>query len=154
MYFDNNVKIPDLFSDIAINRVYNSGIINEDKMTVFYLLTEREILVDMENFDSDNKYLIEFPQSLIDKKNKLSSLLKTMDSDYLKERMIFKVLYSDYLNKKDDYDKLIHDGYSLAVIIDEEVNNTTLLNIFSYIILEGNKYKNILKEFDNVICIQ
>ena len=137
-----------------MNRVYNSGIINEDKMTVFYLLTEREILVDMENFDSDNKYLIEFPQSLIDKKNKLSALLKTMDSDYLKERMIFKVLYSDYLNKKDDYDKLIHDGYSLAVIIDEEVNNTTLLNIFSYIILEGNKYKNILKEFDNVICIQ
>ncbi len=153
LFFDNSVKIPDLFSDVAINRVYNSGIINEDKMTVFYLLTEREILIDMKDFNNDNNYLVEFPHSLIGKRNKLNALFKLMDSDYLKERMIFKVLYSDYLDKKDDYDKLIHSGYSLAVIVNEEVENTMLLNIFTYIMMEGKKYKNIIKEFDNVIFI-
>ena len=62
-------------------------------------------------------------------------------------------LYSEYLDKKDEYDKLIHSGYSLAVIIDEDVDNTMLLNIFTNIIIEDKKYKNILKEFDNVILL-
>ena len=35
VYYDNSVKIPDLFSEIAIDRVYNSGIVYEDRMTVF-----------------------------------------------------------------------------------------------------------------------
>ena len=153
LYFDNSVKIPDLFSEIAINRVYNTGIIYEDKMLVFYLLTTREILLDMENFQNKNKYLIDFPDSLIGKRNKLSSLFKLIDTDYLKERMILKVRYSEYLNKKEEYDKLIHDGYSLAIIIDDEVNNTVLLNIFSYIIVEDEKYKKGLEEFNNIILL-
>lgn len=154
LYFDNSVKIPDLFSEIAIDRVYNSGIIYEDRMTVFYLLTTREILVDMENFNTEVKYLIDFPNSLIGKRNKLLALLKIIDSDYLKERMVLKVLYSEYLKKKDDYDKLIHDGYSLVVKIDDNVkDNIALLKIFTYISIEKDKYIKELDEFDNVILL-
>lgn len=154
LYFDNSVKIPDLFSEIAINRVYNTGIIYEDKMLVFYLLTTREILLDMENFQNKNKYLIDFPDSLIGKRNKLGSLFKLIDTDYLKERMVLKVRYSEYLKKRDEYDKLIHDGYSMAVIIDDDISdNTILLNIFSYIVVEDEKYKKGLEEFDNVILL-
>ena len=154
MAFDNNIEIPDLFSEIAIDRVYNKGVIAEDKMMVFYLLTTREILVDMEAFNYDNKYLIDFTSSLIDKKNKLKNLLKVFDLDYLKDRMILKIQYTDYLERKDDFDKLIHDGYSLAVIVNDSVNdNKTLLKIFTYIILENDMYKKELKEFDNIILL-
>ena len=150
--FDNNVKIPDLFSDIAIDRVYNSGIIYEDRMTVFYLLTIREVLDDMINYRNEIKYLVDFPDSLIGKRNKLSALLKLIDLDYLKERMILKVLYSEYLEKKEEYDKLIHDGYSLAVIIDIDLKNSVvLLRIFTYIIINDSKYEKVLDDFDNVI---
>lgn len=152
--FQNSVKIPDLFSEIAIDRVYNNGIINEDKMLVFYLLTTREVLVDMEYFNYDNKYLVDFPNSLIGKRNKLISLLKIIDSDYIKERMILKVFYSEYLDKKDEYDKLIHDGYSLAVIIDGNIDDSlVLLKIFTYIIVENEKQEKELKEFDNIIVV-
>ena len=154
LFFDNCVKIPDLFSDIAINRVYNSGIIYEDKMTVFYILTEREILVDMVNYDFKNKYLVEFPCSLIGKRNKLSALLKLIDLDYLKERMVLKITYSEYLKNKEDFDKLIHDGYSLAVIIDTDVKDKkVLLNIFTYILIENENDKVGLEDFDNVILL-
>ena len=154
LYFDNSVKIPDLFSELAINRVYNSGIVYEDRMTVFYMLTIREILVDMINYQNNYKYLVDFPDSLIGKRNKLSALLKLIDSDYLKERMIIKVLYSEYLEKKDDYDKLIHDGYSLAVIINDEINiNVVLLKVFAYIIILDSQYKKELNDFDNVILL-
>ena len=153
--FDNNVKIPDLFSDIAIDRVYNSGIIYEDRMTVFYLLTIREVLDDMINYRHEIKYLVDFPDSLIGKRNKLSALLKLIDLDYLKERMILKVLYSEYLEKKEEYDKLIHDGYSLAVIIDIDLKDSVvLLRIFTYIIINDSKYEKVLDDFDNVIFIE
>lgn len=155
MYFDNNVKIPDLFSEVAIDRVYNSGIIAEDKMIVFYILTAREVLQDMINYQYDTKYLVSFPSSLIGKRNKLNNLSKVIDSDYLKERIILKVLYSDYLTKKDEYDDLIRDGYSLAIIIDDEISdNVTLLNIFMYIIIDDEKYIEVLKKFDNVILLK
>ena len=152
--FDNSVKIPDLFSDIAIDRVYNTGIVYEDRMTVFYLLITREILVDMDKYNYENKYLLDFPNSLIDKRNKLLALLKIIDTDYLKERMILKVLYSDYLKNKEGYDKLIHDGYSLAVKLDDNfIDNIVLLKIFSYILIEKDKYVKELDEFNNVILL-
>ena len=155
LVLDNTVKIPDLFSEIAINRVYNSGVIYEDRMLVFYILTVREILIDMINYNYDRRYLIDFPSSLLDKKNKLTNLFKTFDLDYLKERIILKVLFSDYLDKKDEYDKLIHEGYSFAIEMDIEIeNNTTLLNIFSYIIVNNEKDKKLLeKYFDNIVLI-
>ncbi len=155
MVFDNSVKIPDLFSEVAIDRVYNSGIIYEDRMQVFYLLSTREILVDLENFVYDNQYLVEFPTSLINKRNKLSALLKIIDSDYLRDRIILKIRYSEYLEKKDDYDKLIHEGYSLAVIIDEDISDSkTLLNIFAYIIVSDDVLMKELKEFDNLVLLK
>lgn len=154
LYFDNSVKIPDLYSQIAIDRVYNSGIINEDKMLVFYYLTNREILLDMENFQYNINYLVPFPDSLMEKNNKLVNLLKIIDNDYFKERVILKVLYSDYLNKKEAYDKLIHEGYSLAIIIDEDIQgDVILLSVFSYILIDDQKYEKQLERFSNVVMI-
>lgn len=154
-FLENSVKIPDLYSDLAINRVYNSGIIYEDRMLVFYTLITREILIDMVNYNYNCNYLVSFPHSLIDKKNKLNNLFKIIDLDYLKERVVLEVLFSDYLDKKDSYDALIHEGYSLAVSLDIEINDKlTLLNIFSYIIVNNeNDRKLLYKDFDNIIVL-
>ena len=70
----------------------------------------------------------------------------------VKERMILCVNYSDYTSNKDEYDKLIHDGYSLAVVIDDDVKgNMVLLNVFTYIIIDYEKYQSKFEDFDNVI---
>ena len=153
-YFESDVKIPDLFSDVAINRVYNSGAIHEDKMLVFYHLVDREILLDMINSEYKSIYLVDFPGSLIDKKTKLVTLLKIIDLDYLRERVILKIGYHDYMEMKDEYDSLIHQGYSFAVIIDDDIkNNIGLLNVFSYILVSDEDKDEFMKKFDNVILI-
>ena len=150
---DNSITIPDLFSDIAVNRVYNSGTINEDKMLVYYTLLSREILLDMIRYEYDHKYLIEFPESIIDKNSKLDNLIKIIDILYLKERIIMKIPYHDYKEHKDTYDSLIHDGYSFAVIIDDEINDDLVMfNIFSYIIVDSEKEK-IFEKYNNVIVM-
>ena len=154
-FMENSIRIPDLYSEVAINRVYNSGIIYEDRMLVFYTLITREILIDMVNYNYNNHYLVSFPHSLIDKKNKLINLFKIIDLDYLKEKVVLEVTFSDYLDKKDSYDALIHDGYSLAVELDTDINDkVTLLNIFSYIIVHNERDQKLLyKDFDNIIIL-
>lgn len=151
---DNSVNIPDLFSDIAVNRVYNSGTINEDKMLVFYTLLSREILLDMIGYEYEKKYLIAFPESIIERTAKLDNLLKIFDTNYLKERMIMKISYHEYKENKERYDSLIHDGYSFAVVIDGEVKeDLVLFNIFSYIIVLNDEDEKIFNQYSNVIKI-
>lgn len=151
---ENNINIPDLFSDIAVNRVYNTGTINEDKMLVYYTLLSREILLDMINYNYDNKYLIDFPTSIIDRKSKLDNLLKIFNIDYLKERMVMEITYHDYKENKDEYDDLIHEGYSFAVIIDDEIkDDLVLFNVFSYIIVGNDEDEKLFNGYSNVIKI-
>lgn len=150
--FDSNVKIPDLFSSIAINRVYNSGIINEDKLLVFYTLTCREILKDMRFYNFDKIYIVDFATELLNKKNKLINLFRIFDLDYLKERMVLKITYYDYLDNKDTIDGLIHDGYSFAIILDSDYEDNVLLEIFNYIIVDDSeKSLQYFKKYKNVI---
>ncbi len=151
---ENDVKMPDLFSDVAVNRVYNTGAINEDKMLVYYVLATREILLDMINYNYDSYYLIDFPDSLVDKKGKSTTLFKIFEDDYLKEKLILKVNYSDYKEKKDSYDYLIHEGLSFAVFVNDDVkDDIVLLNVFSYIIVDNEEDKNLLSEYSNVITL-
>jgi hypothetical protein len=153
LVFENDVKIPDLFSMVAINRVYNTGVINEDKMTVFYILATREILVDMVNFDYGKVYLLDFASDLLDKRNKLANLLKIFDIDYLKERMILKVGYQEYLKNKDRVDELIHDGLSFAIVLGQDFDNSLiLLDIFTFVIVDAEMLDNALfKKRKNII---
>ena len=154
LVLENDVKIPDLFSDVAVNRVYNTGAINEDKMLVYYVLATREILLDMINYDYSKKYLIDFPDSLVDKKSKQSSLFKIFEDDYLREKLILKVNYSDYKEKKDSYDYLIHSGYSFAVFVDDDVkDDVVLLNVFAYILVGNEEDKALLNEYSNVVTL-
>ena len=143
-----------MFSDFAVNRVYNSGTINEDKMLVYYTLLSRMILLDMIDYNYINKYLITFPESIIDRDSKLNNLLSIIDLEYLKERVVMIISYHDYKEKKDSYDFLIHKGYSFAVIIDEEVkDDLVMFNIFSYILVENPLDEKIFNTYNNVIKI-
>lgn len=151
---DNSINIPDLFSDIAVNRVYNTGVINEDKMLVYYTLLSREVLLDMINYDYNKKYLISFPESIIDRSSKLENLLKIIDLDYLKEKIVMEISYHDYKEYKDSYDYLIHKGYSFAVIIDDEIkDDIVMFNVFAYIIVGNPEDAKVFNTNGNVIMV-
>lgn len=155
LVLENTVKIPDLYSQLAINRVYNEGIISEDKMIVYYLLATREILKDMHEFNYNKYYLVDFTASLLNKKNKLANILKMFENDYIKERIILKIEQVDYLENKEIVDELIHNGMSFAIIIDESFNEERiLLDIFTYIlVIKGTKVLTNLKKYSNIVYI-
>ncbi len=133
---NHNVKMPDLYSSKVINKVYNSGIIAEDKLFIEYNLINIKILEEIINYDYSTNYLIDFNVSLFDKKEKINRLLKIIDNDITKEKLCFKISYTDFLNNKDDIFKLINKGYNFALIKDENYKEDSYINLFKYLLVK------------------
>ena len=149
----SNIKIPELFSAIAVKKVYESGTVNEDKLLVLYSLISIKILEDINNYVYYQKYVVTFDVNLLSKKNKCNQLFKIIDLDFLKDRIIMEILYDEFINNKDVVYEYIRNGFKFAVIINDDFSgNIQLLEVFEFIILNGKISKiSKLKNIDNVI---
>lgn len=128
------IKIPELYSQKAIDSVYNTGIISEDKLFVHYNLIAIKILEEVLNYDYNTNYLVEFNVELFNKKEKLNRLLKIIDNDITKEKTSLKITYTEYLENKEEIFNLIHKGYNFSLIKDEKYKDEEYNNLFKYIL--------------------
>lgn len=149
----SNVKIPELFSAIAVKKVFESGTVNEDKLLVLYTLISIMILEDINNFNYGKRYVVSYDSTLLSKKNKCKQLFKIIDLDFLKDRIIMEITYDEFMANKDIVYEYIRDGYKFAVIINDDFSeNIQLLEVFEFIILNGKIEKiSKLKKIDNVL---
>lgn len=135
----HNVEIPIEYSEFAINKAYNSGIIQEDKLVVEYYLVEAQILKDILKQRFSKQYIVEFSESIFKKAKKLKTLLNIIDNPITQDKMILKMQYEDYLSNKDKIHDLLRDGYKVAVILDDSFTinsrNVQTLDMFKYVIL-------------------
>jgi len=155
-----DLKFPKLYSQFAINKVFNNDVIGEDKLFIEYYMVTSKILKDTINFDFTGNYLVEFTTSLFEKKEKLLRLLNIIDNDYIKEKFAFKIYYKEYLENKDNIQNLINSGYNFAVIIDETFKDNAydkeyVKSLFKYIIVDINsEVYNSLSTLENIIKIR
>ena len=135
----HKVEIPLEYSDFAINKAFNSGIIQEDKLIVEYYLVETKILNDILKQKFSKQYIVEFSETVFKKAKKLKNLLTIINSPATQDKMILKIKYEDYLTNKEKIHDILRDGYKFAVILDDsfDVNskNVQTLDIFKYVIL-------------------
>lgn len=135
----HNVEIPIEYSEFAVNKAFNSGIIQEDKLIVEYYLIEAIILKDILKQKFDKQYIVEFTTTLLKKTKKLKSLLNIINNPASLEQIILKIKYEDYYENKEKIHNLIRDGYKFAVILDDtlkmEEKSIQTLDIFKYVIL-------------------
>ena len=143
----HHVEIPDIFSNKAIEKVYNSGLIMEDRLFIEYYLVSKELLETIIEGTNQKEYLVEFFPSIMEKKEKTKKLFNIIDNDIAKERITLKITYQDFINNKDEIYDYIKDGFSFGVILDsyfkENPKPLSSLDIFHYIILPDASYKNI-----------
>ena len=157
---DYDLKFPKLYSQYAIDKVYNSDIIGEDKLFIEYYMVCSRILTNVINFDFSGNYLLEFSVTLLEKKEKLLRLLNILDNDFVKEKVSFKVKYKDFIDMKDEILNLINTGYNFAIILDETYENKIhdreyVRNLFKYIVVDVNsEVYNSFATFDNIIKIK
>ena len=151
-----NIEFPKIYSDYAIDRVFESNAISEEKMFVEYQLVTLNILKDIKKCGFDKTYLIEFPPSLFANKEGLSSLLSSFNNDCFKNQSVFKIKYEDYCNYGNDIKDMIKEGYLLAIELDdeEEIEDLNIFNIFKYIIVnKDSKYCTNKGLFDKIIIV-
>lgn len=137
LYYD--IKIPKLYSEYAINNVYNRGIVLENRLFVNYYMVAVNVLKDILNLDY-NYYIVSFSNSLFDKEDKLKRLFNIIDSDVMKDRIILKVYEDEFLEYRDYYLKYIKDGYKFVICLnsDSKIKNDTIIKVFSYMIDNSN----------------
>ena len=151
-----NIDFPKIYSDYAIDRVFDSNTICEEKMFVEYQLVTLEILKDIRACNFDKNYLVEFPVSLLENKDGLKTLLSSFSDDCFKNQSVFKIKYEDYCKYGNDVKEMIKDGYLLAIELDEdeEIEDLIIFNIFKYIIVEkDSKYCTNKEIFDKIIIV-
>lgn len=134
------MTFPKIYSNYSINKVYNEGIINEDKLFITYHLVNKELLLNTIKGIYDIKYIVDFPISILEKKDKTTRLLNTINSEVTRDNVIMNITYSNYLNNKESIESMIKDGYKFSVILDDKYDyqekSKIWLSIFSYIILD------------------
>lgn len=141
----HHLTIPKLYSDYAINKVYNNGIIAEDKLFIEYYLVNHNILESMLQGNFDKEYLVDFQTNLFSKKEKVKRLLSIMENDLSKELISLKITYEEFLNHKEIIYALMREGYQFCLIITEDFLNETIkkeqLDVFKYLLV--NNIKNL-----------
>lgn len=142
---NHNVKISKLYSEYAISKAFNEGIISEDKLFVEYSLVASEILKKQLNCEKIRHYIIDFNVELFKKNKKLHRLIELINDPLVLEHISIKTLYSDFLKYESQYEDLIKQGLQISVMLDDifECDKIHLeqLVIFDRILIDMN-YRN------------
>ena len=154
---NERVRIPKIFSDYAINKVWNDTLVAENKLQVEYSMLNQLILKNIISGDFTSNYLVSIAPSLFKKEDKLKRLLKIFNNDIGKELISIKVTYTMFLENKDLILNYIKEGYQFAVILDDKYykdNNKNVTDIFKYIIVSSkDKLTSEFKELRNIIVM-
>ena len=152
----HKIDFPKIYSEYAIERVYNTGNISEDKLKVLYYLTCSIIIKNVNRCIYDNYYLVEFAPSLFDNKDKLASTLDIVDNDIFKDKVYFKIDYKDYGKYTSNVKDMIKLGYKFILKCeDEDLKDDSFIisSMFDYILV--NKDSTYLSDGNkNIICIK
>ena len=157
-----NFNFPLVYSEFAINKAFNIGIINEDKLAIEFYLISIEVLKDVLKQNFKKKYILEFAPSLFEKPKKLKSILNILNNPILQEKVSIKLRYEQFLNHKDIVYELFWEGFRITAILDSsftiDYKNIEDLKMFKYIIINSkldcyNEIKRNKKNLNNVIEI-
>ncbi len=156
---NHKVSVPKIFSEYAINKVWNNKVITENKLQVEYYLVNQIILKDIINGKFEFEYLVSIAISLFEKVDKLKKILNILDNDMAKDSITIKVYYEDFMKYKEIIFSYIKEGYKFAIVLDDSYlddnSNKTILDIFKYIIVTDDKYvTSRIKDLSNVIVLE
>lgn len=149
------IKFPLEYSEFAINKAFNTGIINEDKLTIEYYLTVVKVLNDIIKLNFKRQYIVEFADTILKKPKKLKSLLNIINNSAIQDKICLKMKYEQFIAQKESVYELMREGYRFAIILDNSFGvsykNMESLESFKYIIINKNlkNYDDIIKNIEN-----
>lgn len=149
LIIEHNVKISNLYSDYAIEKAFNSGVVNEDKLFITYIIASSIVLNNAISLDFSRYYMVPMASSLFTKEKKLERLLGVLNNSLAKKFIYIRITYSDYKANKDKIDKLINEGYNFGLELDSKYTGTTNeLVLFPYVLVyeDSPEYEMLERE--------
>lgn len=149
---EHNLKFPKLYSEYAINKVFDNKEIREQRLFVLYSLVTVKILCDIIKGNFKKTYFVDYSINLKDKPKKKKRLLNIINNDIVKEKLSLKVNYHEYIENKEEVYDLTRNAYSVAIVLDKNVEVTEqlcqLLTIFSYVLTDDvNIYEKLKNKY-------
>ena len=145
-----NIKFPLEYSDFAINKAFQMGLVNEDKLVVEYYLTVLQILRDVLKLNFKKRYILEFAETLLKKPKKIKGILNIINNSAIQDKISLKMRYEHFMKNQETVFELMRQGYKITIILDNsfEVNfkNIESLQMFEFVIINRN-----LKQYDEII---
>ena len=150
----NYVRVSNLYSEIAVEKAFKSGVINEDKMFVELLLISKQILVGAIGLDFSRFYVADLVSSLFTKEKKIERIFNLLDNNLTKKHLILNITFEEYLNNKEKVNNYIKKGFPFAVTLDSRFDEDfEKLILFSYIIVsqQHSSYDIIMENRDKIM---
>ena len=160
---NNNIKFPELYSEIAIKKIGEKDNIAEDISIISFLQTSVRIINDIIECDFDKLYYVYLPNSFFDKKSKLSRITSIVDDEFIQDRLRIVITYSCFIRYKTYVMELMREGFIFAIYLDKGFDycseNIEYLEAFDKILMEKGKYyykdmTNNVKIGNRVISIE
>lgn len=146
----NDIKFPLEYSDFAINKAFQMGLVNEDKLVVEYYLIVLQILKDVIKLNFKKKYILEFAETLLRKPKKIKSILNIINNEAVQDKISLKIRYEYFLKNQETVFELMRQGYKITVILDNSFEpsfkNIESLQMFEFVIINRN-----LKQYEEII---
>lgn len=141
---ENNIVFPDLYSELAINKVASRDNISEDMCLIAFLLTSRKIITDLAECNFGNNYFVHLTTSFFGKKVKLNRIINVIDNDYIQERLRIVITYQCFVKYKSYIMEYTRQGFVFAIYLDDSFDysseNIEFLEVFDKILLDSSKY--------------
>ena len=135
-----NYSVSKLYSDMAIEKAYNSEVVFENRVYLSLLILNYKVLSEVINLNFKKNYIIKLPATLFKKQKKMARFLNSIDDDLLKSKIHLKFTYKEYKENKKEVSSIINQGFSVCLELDETYNtNFDDLFLFSYILV-NKKY--------------
>ena len=146
----NNIKFPLEYSDFAINKAFQMGLVSEDKLVVEYYLVVLQILKDILKLNFKKKYVLEFADSLLKKPKKIKSILNIINNPAIQDKISLKIKYEEFSKNKEVVYDLMREGFKITIILDNSFEpnfkNIESLQMFEFVIINKN-----LKQYGEII---
>ena len=157
-----NIKFPLEYSEFAINKAFQVGLMAEDKLVVEYYLIVIQILKDILKLNFKRKYILEFADTLLKKPKKIKGFLNIINSSAVQEKVSLKIRYEQFVQNKETIYELMRNGYKITIILDNSFDvtfkNIETLEMFEFVIVNRdlkkyNEIKQNIQELNNIIEI-
>lgn len=157
-----NIKFPIEYSEFAINKAFQTGLMAEDKLVIEYYLVVLQILKDVLKLNFKRKYILEFADTLLKKPKKIKGILNIISSSAVQDKVSLKIKYEQFIQNKEIIYDLMKNGYKITIILDNSFDvtfkNIETLQMFEFVIISRdlkkyNEIKQEVKELHNIIEI-